>query len=108
MSKSLLSHAIKYYLSGIDTDTFVDDFIKRWDRERNSGELSKDGDNLDLCLSNIFYAIDMYDTGETDLGSPELNKDHLRTEIGKQLHDLIRANAKYRKVYEEVEKSLKK
>ena len=50
----------------------------------------------------------MYDTGETDLGSPELNKDHLRTEIGKQLHDLIRANAKYRKVYEEVEKSLKK
>lgn len=108
MSKDLLSYAMNYYLSGVDTDTFVDEFIKRWDRERSSGELSKDGDNLDLCLSNIFYAIDMYDMGETDLGSPELNKDHLRSEIGKQLHDLIRANAKYRKVYEEVEASLKK
>ena len=79
MSMKLIDLAKKLLSGQLNADAYEAQFLSQWRRERNSGELSKDGSELGLCLSELFILVDCY-TSDPDRHSSELDANGLKQE----------------------------
>lgn len=80
MSSQLHDFAMEFATGEISAEEFVDPFMERWRRERDSGGLADDPDEVSERLSSIFCLADLYNP-EADRAGYELDESGLRSEI---------------------------
>lgn len=84
MSESLLIFANSFLEKSTSPEIFVEEFMARWKRERDNGEILLDSPQVSEVLSSIFCLVDLFNADD-DRESYELDEVRLKAEIASLL-----------------------